>query len=123
MTRLTLDNFSADIGNTHKENFNYENKTFKPFPESRPTIHAENHSSTYQSKPATFKLNTLSNASGVSSIKTQMMKYRKLKVDSAKLGNSGARNGAESGRDSNAYSNALLRFKNLKYGQGPNTFR
>ena len=118
-----MDNYSAELGNTYKENCDYENQQTRAYIDNKSTIRFENHSGNYHTKAQapTFKPNTLSNASGVSSIKSQMMKYRKVKCVASKYSSIGTRNGSEVQRETTGYSNALLRFRNLK--QVPSTFR
>lgn len=105
----------------HKENQNTGNKTCRVYVDDKSLIRVENHSTTYQRKTPVFKLNTLNNATGVNSIKSQLMKYRKVKLESVKGEVSKLRDGQDSARMGTAYTNALLKFKNLK--QAPNTFR
>ena len=118
ITRIVIDNFSAEYGGTYKENHNYVNRVSKPIVENKSTIRYENYSTTYQSKAPVFKTNTLNNASGVNSLKSQMMKYRRVKMDSGRLV---GRNGTEATRENTGFTNALLKFKTTKVT--PSTFR
>lgn len=127
---MVLDNFSAEYRTVTKENYNYENRTCRAHIENKPIIRFENHSPLNCYKPTLFTRNAMAdlngNGSGVNStLKSQMMKYRKVKLDEGRnkqilVSGSCLKNGVE-GTKEGGYSNALLRFRNLKYV--PSTFR
>ena len=125
-TRLTLDNISTDYWSASKEGSVYGSNSAKNKNNNRPFIRFENQSPLNGSNKSLLKKaphNLLSNRedSSLSTLRTQLMKYRRITLDHGppvprEVQTTRAKYITRDNRDHNGYSNALGRFRDLKNG-------